>query len=281
MRRSSANNIRVWPTLVGLGAVLTLAALITLVLASNGKTSVASGSTSTAQASSTAQVSSTLEVSDTPTLMYPPDKATAIQSRIQTQQAFRLTPNPPLTIYPPPSESGPTITPDLSYVPHQQAGAGVIITGTGSFPFPGGGWVIAPFNVWFEIPTGMQVYAGVTSDPTQGALAILTPQEDIGQPEVYLTPRKAGMVKVVDASGERLVLQSITGSDTFYFDVPTRQFVDSLSVTSVAPTVTPLPTFTASPTFVVPTLPPPPTAYPIASPSEATSAPTAQSTASY
>src|SRR5258708_2570383 len=169
MRPSSANNIRVWPTLVGLGAVLTLVALIALVLASNGRNTVASGSTSTVQASST------LEVSDTATLMYPPDKATAIESRIQTQQAFRLTPNPPLTIYPPPSESGPTITPDLSYVPHQQAGAGVIITGTGTFPFPGGGWVIAPFNVWFEIPTGMQGYARVTSDPTQGALAILTP----------------------------------------------------------------------------------------------------------
>jgi len=55
----------------------------------------------------------------------------------------------------------------------------------------------------------------------------------------YPTPIQAGPVKVVDAVGERLILQSTTTGNTSYFDVPARRFVPSL--TWVSPIATPRP----------------------------------------
>ena len=52
---------------------------------------------------------------------------------------------------------------------------------------------------------------------------------------LYLTPQQAGPVRVVGAEGERLVLQSTTGV-IYYFDVPLRQFVSSLTDGSPTPT---------------------------------------------
>ncbi len=49
------------------------------------------------------------------------------------------------------------------------------------------------------------------------------------------TSIQAGPVKIIDAVGERLALQSVTNATKFYFDVPSRQFVSSL--TAIVPTV--------------------------------------------
>jgi hypothetical protein len=71
---------------------------------------------------------------------------------------------------------------------------------------------------------------------------------------------------IVDAVGERLILHAANGT-TFYFDVPSRQFVDSLDVTAIPSTTT-----------VTPPLPsntPEQTGYPVSS----EAAPTAQMTA--
>lgn len=183
------------------------------------------------------------EGSASPTSELPPEKATIEQMELETQQASTQTPYWIATVWPSPTP-GPTSTPDLSYVPHREAGAGIIISDTASVP----GWPLAVYNVWYEIPRGIQVFAGVTDDPTQGAIAILTPYTDIFDPEVYLTPLKAGMIQVADAQDERLILSSLDGSTIFYFDVPSRQFVDSLTAPN-PPTVTPMPTFTPSPTL--------------------------------
>jgi len=56
----------------------------------------------------------------------------------------------------------------------------------------------------------------------------------------YLTPCPVGSVRIVGAVGERLRLRSTSGA-TFYFDVPTRQYIG-------APTCTPTPTRTPSQT---------------------------------
>lgn len=183
------------------------------------------------------------EESASPTSQLPPEKATIEQMGLETQEAAAQTPYWIATVWPSPT-LGPTSTPDLSYVPHREAGAGIIISDTASVP----GWSLAVYNVWYEIPKGIQVFAGVTDDPTQGAIAVLTPYTDIFEPEVYLTPLKAGMIQVTDAQGERLVLSSLDGGTIFYFDVPSRQFVDSLTAPN-PPTVTPMPTFTPSPTL--------------------------------
>jgi hypothetical protein len=159
---------------------------------------------------------------------------------------------PPDSAYPGGPTPAPTITPDFSYVPNRVAGAGLIISDSTGVP----GWPIAPANYWIQLETGVQVYAGVTAVAEQGAVAVLAPLTDPARPELYLTPRRAGMVQVVGAQGERLVLRSLDGQATFYFDLPTRQFVVSLSATVSAPTVTPLPTHTAPrPTLTATPLP--------------------------
>jgi hypothetical protein len=60
----------------------------------------------------------------------------------------------------------------------------------------------------------------------------------------FPAPTQSGSVYVTDAVGERLILQSTNGT-TFYFDVPTRQFVSSLDAV--------VPTFTPSPMSLLPT----------------------------
>ena len=60
----------------------------------------------------------------------------------------------------------------------------------------------------------------------------------------YLTPIQAGSVHITGAVGERLILQAQDGT-TFYFDVPGRCYVSSL--TETAPAATPRPTRTPTP----------------------------------
>jgi hypothetical protein len=52
--------------------------------------------------------------------------------------------------------------------------------------------------------------------------------------KLFLTPTASGEVTITGAQGERLILQSTDGT-TFYFDLPTRQFVPSLAATVTAP----------------------------------------------
>jgi hypothetical protein len=67
----------------------------------------------------------------------------------------------------------------------------------------------------------------------------------VGQTKL-LTPLQVGAVKIKDAQGERLVLQSTNGT-TFYFDVPSRQFVPSLAWTPTPGPISPLTTPTLAP----------------------------------
>jgi len=54
----------------------------------------------------------------------------------------------------------------------------------------------------------------------------------------FLTPTESGPIRITGAAGERLILQSTKGT-RFYFDVPSHQFVPSL--TWVSPISTPSP----------------------------------------
>jgi hypothetical protein len=156
----------------------------------------------------------------------------------------RATPAAAATLTTPGSLAMPTQdtrpTPTANFPEATPAGAGVIVF----HPAVPGNWGRVAINMWVELPTGLVVFAGGTDDPAQGAVFVLLPTERIDSPEAYLTPVKAGLVEVSDAVGERLVLKTISGDDTFYFDVPTRQFVDSFTATSAAPTVTPPPSAT-------------------------------------
>ncbi len=118
-------------------------------------------------------------------------------------------------------------------------------------------------NTWYEDTNGATqrtiVWAGAVSEgatghSTQQGLVIVQILRkstmnnitgiDVVESTSYLTPCPVGSVRIVDAVGERLRLRSTSGA-TFYFDVPTRRYVN-------APACTPTPTLTPSPTIISP-----------------------------
>lgn len=96
--------------------------------------------------------------------------------------------------------------------------------------------------------TDLLVYAGNTTDPDQGAVAVVPQYGSLDQPEIYLTPIRVGGLEIIGATGQRLMLRSWRTNDLFFFDIPSRQFVASMAATEPV-TVTPLPTFAPSPTL--------------------------------
>src|SRR5579859_5061525 len=107
-------------------------------------------------------------------------------------------------------------------------------------------------NWWQDLVNGerVQVFAGALQDntiyppgPAQGLVVVNTIAIDVVNSTLqeYDAPSGTGVLTITAVSGSRLTLQSHNGG-TLYFDVPTRQFVDSLSTTSTAPTATLLPT---------------------------------------
>lgn len=124
-------------------------------------------------------------------------------------------------------------------------------------------------NRWQGFTDGIatQVFAGsLYQDKEQGVVIILR----AARGERYLTPIKAGAVRIVSVDNLRFILESISG-EVFYFDFPSRQFVESLTATP-PPTVTEPPSPTPytlptgypnqTPTINPPTITPIPTGYP-------------------
>lgn len=160
---------------------------------------------------------------------YPPAKQTYEASVAQTRIAASNRPQPP---------PGPTpipITPTPAPIARQPSGSGFIVTDFVS-PFPAMSHVIT--SLWYEENASQRiiVYAGalrdepgVTTAASQGVVIVQVETLDhapLPGGGTFVTPSKVGAVTIVIARGERLTLQSINGA-TFYFDVPTRQFVSS------------------------------------------------------
>ena len=207
----------------------------------------------------------------------------------QTQQAHLLTPSPgPGTLKPPVPTIVPQATaflPDPSDTP---LGAGALFTGSG--PFSSQSFYLE--SQWYEdVDAGnRRIFVGVgsiglagASKPTDQGVVFVAEAKWVdgnvvfleGAKGEYQTAQAAGSLHITDASGARLVLESSKGT-VFYFDVPSRQFVDSLNATP-PPTVTEPPDPTSIPTYAPPTQGPLPTAYPI--PETPTSIPTPTSDA--
>lgn len=175
----------------------------------------------------------------------PPEKQAPLQRDFEARlRALNSTPLPGATKPMPTLEPGKT---PYASIPQKPAGSGAIVE-DGPPPFCGTCFVMT--NMWYEIVSGknIRVYAGalpdnpgVSSQPASQGMVIVWGEGN------YPTPIKVGPVRVVDARGERLILQSENGT-TFYFDVPARRFVGSL--TEVVPTATsaPIPIPTATPT---------------------------------
>jgi hypothetical protein len=99
-------------------------------------------------------------------------------------------------------------------------------------------------NAWRGYQDGFSVgiYAGsLPDDSEQGAIVVISHQPYRLVEEKVLTPTKHGGVRVLAEQNNRLTLQAIDG-EMYYFDVPARRFVDSL--TEVVPTATLIPTNT-------------------------------------
>lgn len=82
--------------------------------------------------------------------------------------------------------------------------------------------------------------------PVQGAIRISSSTDSYTSDVVIESPVQAGALNIIDAVGERLILTSEQGQ-TFYFDVPSQRFVDSLE--EPIPSATPPPTLTLEPPF--------------------------------
>jgi len=104
-------------------------------------------------------------------------------------------------------------------------------------------------NAWYGLGDGYSfaLYAGaLQSDPDQGVLILDIVSPEGGGYSQYVTSSKHGALRIVsNTQNNRFTLTAADGT-LFYFDLPTRQFVASL--TEVAPTVTPSPLLTPSPT---------------------------------
>lgn len=169
----------------------------------------------------------------------PPEKITAEWSLRQTDEAIRAQPRPTdfvsLPLAPAPTYVFPTPI-------GSPAGLGVILDSSKveNFMFK------EPFrvrNAWMK--SDLYVLAGAYLEDAMAGMVLVTTSD--GYPREYFSsPIKSGALTIVDAQGERLILTSTTGI-TFYFDIPGRKFVSSL--TETIPTATPLPTLTPQPTI--------------------------------
>jgi hypothetical protein len=115
-------------------------------------------------------------------------------------------------------------------------------------------------NAWGGLLDGneVDVWAGASlDDPQQGIVRITVSVFRGGISELITTPTKHGGVRVVSEQNNRLTLVSTDGT-VYYFDVPARRFVASLTEVVASATLpatgTPLP---PPPTIGPPTLVPP------------------------
>ncbi len=182
-------------------------------------------------------------------------KEASLKMAQQTAESARLTPQPTgWAIKLTPSVVIVSTPAPAIFVPERQstpAGAGAILNVKLIPPFYTHDFIVE--NVWYrDFDGGIQrvyVYGGFIPDPKgaptpQGVVVVQVLKMDAqGNPQMiyygrFPTQMQAGPVRVTDAVGERLVLESTNGT-RFYFDVPLRQFVPSL--TWVSPVATPSP----------------------------------------
>ncbi len=158
----------------------------------------------------------------------PPAKLTLVAHEEQLRaQAFQTPESERNKYKSKPIPTAPEHTPNPeSVVPHRHAGAGIIYeNGLSRYP----SYYLFE-NVWVENKANkiIEVYAGkITDDPAQGLVIVdeLNPDSSpLPGGGVYVSPEKHGSVHIIDATGERLVLQAQDGT-TFIFDVAALKFV--------------------------------------------------------
>jgi hypothetical protein len=103
-------------------------------------------------------------------------------------------------------------------------------------------------NAWGGFIDGHRftLYAGsLQSDLDQGVVGLVINLPAGKSIEQFVSPSKHGALRVISEQNSRITLIASDGT-IFYFDIPTRQFVASL--TEIAPSITPSPYVTSEPT---------------------------------
>jgi hypothetical protein len=121
-------------------------------------------------------------------------------------------------------------------------------------------------NAWQGVVAGFwaNVVAGAHSDdPEQGWIFSSWEWPNAAVYGFYKTPSRTGAVHVVAEQDARLTLVSANGV-TYYWDIPSQSFVDSLTVP--ASTITPPPTYTPTPDILPPPAQTQPEGYPASTP---------------
>lgn len=125
------------------------------------------------------------------------------------------------------------------------AGSGAIVIGNWEPIATKLGQFFPTDTAWIGHEGDVQITVFVGSsgqDPQQGVVNLVR-SDSTAYPLGLLinSPGKSGGLRITDARGERLILVS-SGGSSFYFDVPSAAFVDSLD--QIIPSATPGPTFT-------------------------------------
>lgn len=202
-----------------------------------------------APTTSTAIVTSTAQA----TVSFEETQQTAEASIIQTQLALveTITPIAPPTGIPATSTRAPFVPGiyEISYAPFGVPQAQVIT------------------SQWRDIVNGQRTYvyagarkdlSGATPDTSKGLIGLVVYSADLSNSVVaeYEAPGTPGILTITGVNNYTLMLSATDGS-TLYFDVPSREFLDSPAETPTAPTATPIAPI--SPTPAPPTgYPPPP-----------------------
>ena len=205
--------------------------------------SLATGTTGPVQTAYPAASRPWRNPSPTYPLDYPPDKQTLEVARELTYVARILTSPPNNTVTPgpsvtvPPTETRPPLVPGIY---NYQAA-------------PVSTMDYAMSNWWINIVNGEETTVfvgarrdnpGVTQDASQGVVLVRVYSRDGKNYSLkfYNAPlENTGLLTITAEAGYRLTIQTESGV-VLYFDVPTRQFVDSLAAAVTVTTVTPLPT---------------------------------------
>lgn len=198
----------------------------------------------------------------TPILGISPEKQAGFQSEDLWDRAISTA----AALYPPPPDYEPPIPtsvvrltpwPTMPLPPHRATGNGTIYDASAQDdPYCSR---IGTVNYWIGQVRNqtVDVCAGVTKDGTEHGALVVWLRGVQGQAiDFYITPSQTGALRILDANGEQVTLQSAAGP-LFTFDLTTRQWVSPPPLPTPSLSVPPLPTLSPalSPIPSVPPLP--------------------------
>lgn len=235
-RKKANESLLTW--VISIGVIITLAIVFALLLRSTYVSNSLTSSRATSPPDVTEFATSAPIVTGTPESDLPFERQTVEAILQETRFAVTIPAQDGTSFYDPP-------TPVLTTPEPWNWGSGIL--NSGDAPFSAMQYTIS--NSWFGMVNDLRVLIyvggvkdnpGVTLDALQGVVIVITASSDREYPpEFYYSPLKAGPLIITEEDNLRLILTTQNDSIT-YFDIPSRKYVDSLTVTP-PPTITSIP----------------------------------------